>query len=102
MTMSQSPMLEFPAMLHGSRSTIRREVRTKGQGWAREYLKTGAFTLPRPMLQVPPDEILVMHSGSDFDVIPRPRWRPHLFIDVFTSLNESTPEEEWKIGRAHV
>jgi hypothetical protein len=60
-------VLEFPAMLHGSIGTIRREVRAKGQGWAREYLKTGAFTPPRRMLQVPPGGPLVMHSAAEFE-----------------------------------
>jgi hypothetical protein len=43
MTVSQSLVLEFPAMLHGPIDAIRREVRAKGQEWAREYLKTGGF-----------------------------------------------------------
>jgi hypothetical protein len=60
MTVPQSSALEFPAMLHGPLDTIRRAVRAMGQGWTREYLKTGGFTQPRRMLQVPPGEPLVM------------------------------------------
>jgi len=93
MTVPQSPVLEFPAMLHGHSSAVLRAVRAKGQSWAREYLKTGAFSLPQRMLQVPLGEVLVMHSGADFDSTPRPRWRIHLFPGVFTSLNDSVPEE---------
>jgi hypothetical protein len=94
MTAPQSPVLEFPAMLHGLTGAVLRKVRAKGQGWAREYLKTGAFTQPRQMLQVPPGELLEVISGAEFDAIPRPRWRVHLFADVFLSLNEGVPKEE--------
>lgn len=94
MTVPQSPVLEFPAMLHGSIGAIRREVRAKGQGWAREYLKTGAFTQPRRMLQVPPGEPLVMHSAAEFEFIRRLSWRIHMFGDVFMSLDEGISEEE--------
>ncbi|ATB33047.1 hypothetical protein [Melittangium boletus] len=94
MTVPQSPVLEFPAMLHGPIGTILRKVRAKGQGWAREYLKTGGFTQPRQMLQVPPGELLIVHSGAEFDFIPRSYWRVHLFADVFIGLNGGVPEEE--------
>ena len=94
MTVSQSPVLEFPAMLHGLTGAVLRKVRAKGQGWAREYLKTGAFTQPRQMIQVTPGELLEVSSGAEFDIIPRPRWRVHLFADVFLSLNEGVPREE--------
>ncbi|HEX8438599.1 hypothetical protein [Archangium sp.] len=94
MIVPQSPVLAFPAMLHGLTGAVLRKVRAKGRGWAREYLETGAFTQPRQMLQVPPGELLEMISGAEFDVIPRPRWRVHLFADVFLSLNEGVPKEE--------
>jgi len=99
MTVPQSPVLEFPAMLHGQIGTIRREVGAKGQGWAREYLKTGAFTQPRRMLQVPHGEPLVMHSAAEFEFIRRSSWRIHMFASVFMSLNESIPEEEYQRAR---
>jgi hypothetical protein len=95
MTVPQSPVLEFPAMLHGLTGAVLRKVRATGQGWAREYLKTGAFTQPRQMLQVPPGELLEMISGAEFDSSPRPRWRIHMFIGVFMYLNEGVPEEEY-------
>jgi hypothetical protein len=60
MTTPQFPVLEFPEMLYGHTEDIIRKVRTKGQRWAREYLETGAFSLPRRMLPVPPGELLVM------------------------------------------
>jgi hypothetical protein len=94
MTTPQSPVLEFPVMLHGSIGSIRREVRAKSEGWAREYLKTGGFSLPRRMLQVPPGEPLVMHSGAEFGFMGRSSWRIHMFIDVFTHLDEGVPKEE--------
>ncbi|HEX8434174.1 hypothetical protein [Archangium sp.] len=93
MTSEHSPVLEFPAMLHGSNATILREVRAEGQWWAREYLKTGVFPQPRRMRQVPPGEALVVHAAANFDWGP-PRWRVHLFIEVFTVLNEGVPKEE--------
>ena len=99
MTVSQSQVLEFPAMLHGHTGAILREVRTKGQGWAREYLKTGGFTQPRRMLQVLPGELLIMDSGAEFDVLPQPRWRLHLFSDVFMRLNDGVPQEERQRAR---
>jgi hypothetical protein len=94
MSVPPSPVLEFPAMLHGQIGAIRREVRAKGQGWAREYLKTGAFTQPRRMIQVPPGEPLVMHSAAEFEFMCRSSWRIHMFIDVFMSLNDGIPKEE--------
>jgi len=94
MTVSQQPVLEFPAMLHGSSSTIRRAVETQGKAWAREYLKTGSFTQPRRMLQVPSGEPLVMHSAAEFEFMSRSSWRIHLFVSVFMSLNDGVPKEE--------
>jgi hypothetical protein len=87
-------VLEFPAMLHGLPGAIRRKVRTQGGGWAREYLKTGGFTPPRTMLQVPPGEVLVMDSVADSTLVPRPRWRLYLLVGVFMSLNDGVPKEE--------
>lgn len=95
MTVSQSPVLEFPAMLHGSLSAIRREVRARGQAWAREYLKSGAFTQPRRMLQVPSGELLLMHSAAESDVLPQARWRIYMFVSVLSALNEEVVEEEY-------
>jgi hypothetical protein len=94
MTTPQSLVLEFPAMLHGSIGAVRRQVGAEGRRRAREYLETGGFTQPRRMLQVPPGELLEMISAAVFDVIPRPRWRIHMFVDVFMHLNEGVPEEE--------
>jgi len=94
MTVQQSPGLEFPAMFHGHTGAILRKVRAKGQGWGREYLKTGVFTQPRRMLQVPPGEVLIVDSGADSNLIPHPRWRVHLFADVFIGLNDSVPKDK--------
>ncbi|OJH36559.1 hypothetical protein [Cystobacter ferrugineus] len=98
MTMPQSPVLEFPEMLHGLTGAILRKVSTKGKEWAREYLTTGVFTQPRRMRQVLPGEVLIVHSGGDSNLIPQPRWRVHLFSDVFMYLDEGVPEQEY--GRA--
>jgi hypothetical protein len=95
MTSEHSPVLEFPAMLHGTTTVIRRKVRVAGQGWAREYLKTGAFSQPRRMRQVQPGEVLVMHSGAEFD-LGITRWWMHMFVSVFTSLHEGVPDEEYQ------
>lgn len=99
MTREQSPVLEFPAWLHGSIATIRRKVSAEGQWWAREYLETGAFPQPRRMRQVQPGEVLVMHSGAEFGA-PHACWRMHMFVDVFMALNEGVPEEEYPRTRA--
>jgi hypothetical protein len=93
MITQQPPALKFPAMLHGSIPNIRRKVRAEGQWWAREYLEAGTFPQPRQMRQVPPAEVLVMHSGADFDSA-RPRWRVNLFVEVFIGLNEGVQKEE--------
>ncbi len=50
--MEQSPVLEFPAWLHGTTAAIRRKARAEGQWWAREYFKAGAFPLPRQLRPV--------------------------------------------------
>ena len=78
-------MLEFPAWLYGTTAAIRRKAGAEGRWWAREYLKTGAFPQPRQMREVPPGEVLVMHSGAEFD-LGRTRWRMHMFGDVFMRL----------------
>jgi hypothetical protein len=93
MNTEQSPALEFPAWLYGTKATTRRKVRAESHWWAREYLRTGAFPQPRQMRQVPPGEVLVMHSRVDFDT-GDPRWRVHMFLSVFSSLDECVPEEE--------
>ena len=87
------PVLAFPAMLHGSIVTTRRKVSAEGRWWARQYLETGAFPQPRQMRQVSPGEVLVMHSVADFDT-GDPRWRMHVFVEVFTRLDEGVPEEQ--------
>jgi hypothetical protein len=94
MTALQAPGLEFPAMFHGLTGAILRAVRAKGRAWGREYVKAGALTQPRRMLQVPPGEVLIVHSGADSNLIPLPRWRIHLFADVFIGLSDSVPEEQ--------
>jgi len=94
MIVPQSQRLEFPAMLHGLTGAILREVRATGQRWGPEYLETGVFTLPRRMLQVPPGEVLIVDSGADSNLIPHPRWRVHLFADVFVGLNTHVPKEQ--------
>ncbi len=93
MTLRQSPVLELPAMLHGSVTDIRRKVRTESREWVREYLKTGAFAQPRQMLPVSPGEVLLMHSAAEFDAL-RPGWRMHMFVSAFTHLDEGVPKEE--------
>ena len=94
MTTPQLPVLEFPEMLYGHTEDIIHKVRTMGQSWAREYLETGAFSLPRRMLPVPPGELLVMDPVGHFDVNLRPRWQVHLFTHVFMSLSDGVPKEE--------
>jgi hypothetical protein len=89
-----SPVLEFPAWLYDTTAAIRRKVRAEGRRWAREYLETGAFSQPRQMRQVQPGEVLVMHSGAEGFDWARPRWRVHMFLSVFSSLDECVPEEE--------
>ncbi|MCY1083518.1 hypothetical protein [Archangium lansingense] len=93
MTTDQSPVLEFPAWLHGTTAAILRKVRAEGHWWAREYLETGAFPQPRKMRQVLPGELLVVRSGGEFD-LGRTRWWLHMFGEVFMGLNEGVPEEE--------
>jgi hypothetical protein len=94
MTSEQAPVLEFPAWLYGTNAAILRKARTEGHWWARGYLETGAFPPPRQMRPVQPGEVLVMHAvGEDFDW-DRPRWRVHLFGEVFTSLDEGVQKEE--------
>src|SRR3712207_2660093 len=88
----QPQLLEFPAMLYGTTAAVRREVSTKGQWWAQEYLKTGAFPLPRKVRSVSPGEVLVMNSVAAFDPTPRPRWRVHTFIEVFMGLRQGVEE----------
>ncbi|MFY0525781.1 hypothetical protein ACN28I_22435 [Archangium gephyra] len=94
MNTEHSPVLEFPAWLYGTTAAILRKGRAEGHWWARKYLKTGAFPLPRQMRQVQPGEVLVMHQGGEgFDWF-RPRWRMHFFGDVFMGLDEGVPKEE--------
>ena len=94
MTPEQSSVLEFPAWLYGTIAAIRRKARAEGRWWAREYLKTGAFPQPRQMRQVPPGEVLVMHSGAEGFDWSHPRWRMHMFGSIFMDLNEGVPQEE--------
>jgi hypothetical protein len=94
MAPEQSTVLEFPAWLHGTIAAIRRKARAEGRWWAREYRETGAFPLPRQMRQVPPGEVLVMHSGAEGFDGSHPRWRMHMFGDVFMDLNGGVPKEE--------
>ena len=88
-----SPVLEFPAWLHGTTDSILRKARAEGRWWAREYLKTGTFPQPRQMRQVPHGEVLVMHSGAELD-LGRTRWWVNLFVEVFVDLEEGIPVEE--------
>ncbi|WNG49129.1 hypothetical protein F0U60_37200 [Archangium minus] len=93
MTTEQSPVLEFPAWLHGTTAAILRKVRAEGKWWGREYLETGAFPQPRQMRAVAPGEVLVMHSGAEFD-LGRTGWWVHLFGEVFTRLDECVQKQE--------
>ena len=99
MSESLSSGLEFPAMLHGLTRTVRPKVRAQGQRWAREYLKTGAFTQPRSMLRIAPGELLEMQSAVLFDFVPQDRWRVHMFDSVFLPFDAGLPEEECQPAR---
>lgn len=90
--MSESPVLEFPAMLYGTAGEIRRKLKAQGKTWVREYLKTGGFTPPRSMRPVLPGEVLEAHSGMVFS--NGPCWRTHMFTAVLMSLDEGVPREE--------
>jgi hypothetical protein len=46
------------------------------------------------MRQVLSGEVLVMHSGAEGFDWAHPRWRMHMFGDVFMDLNEGVPKEE--------
>lgn len=94
MTVSQAPELELPAMFHGLTGAILRAVRAKGRAWGREYFETGVFTPTRRMLRVPLGESLFVDSGADSNLVPVPRWRIHLFSDVFTGLSASVPKDK--------
>ena len=94
MTTEQPPVLEFPAWLYDTTAAILRKARAEGRWWAREYLKSGAIPQPRQMRQVLPGEVLVMHSGAEGFDWSRPRWRMHMFLNVFSSLDEGVPKEE--------
>jgi len=93
MTPEQPSVLEFPAWLYDTTAAILRKARAEGRWWAREYLETSAFPQPRKMRQVPSGEVLLMHSGADFDSGDS-RWRVHMFGGVFMDLNEGVPKEE--------
>ena len=93
MNTEHSPVLEFPAWLYGTKADILRKARDEGRWWAREYRKTGAFPQPRQMRQVLPGEVLVMHSGADFDT-GDPLWRMHMFGAVSKDLTEGVSKEE--------
>jgi hypothetical protein len=99
MIMEQSPVLEFPTWLHGTSAAMLRKARAEGKWWAREYLKAGAFPLPRQLRPVAPGEVLVMHSGGDFDM-GQTGWWIHMFGEVFMYLDEGVPEEEAPRTRA--
>ena len=45
------------------------------------------------MRQVRPDEVLIVHSGAEFDFLPRSYWRIHLLAEAFESLTEGISEE---------
>ncbi|MCY1082018.1 hypothetical protein [Archangium lansingense] len=94
MTPAPPLVLELPAWLYDTTAAIRRKARTEGRWWARQYLKTGAFPQPRQMRQVPPGEVLVMHSAANFDT-GDPRWRMHLFGEISVDLAEGVPDEEY-------
>jgi hypothetical protein len=94
MTSPQSQVLEFPALLYGQKGDILRKLRAKGKVWAREYLKTSAFTQPRHMLPVLPGEVLLMHGAAEFEFMDRSSWRIHLFGEAFASLYHGVPHEE--------
>ena len=93
MNVSESPVLEFPAMLYGTAGDIRRKVKAKGLAWAREYLKTGGFSLPRSMRQVLPGEVLIVNSGTALDSSSHPLWRIYMLPDAFMSLKYDGPKE---------
>jgi hypothetical protein len=43
---------------------------------------------------VQPGEVLRMHSAAEGFDWDRPRWRVHMFLSIFSSVDEGIPEEE--------
>ncbi len=93
MTVSSAPVLDFPALLHGSLAATRRRVSAEGHRWTQEFLQTGSFTLPQRMRPVLPGEVVITHMGAEF-LAPAPSWRLHVFIEVFTNLGHGLSARE--------
>lgn len=101
MTTSSSPALELPAMLFGLSGVVDRQVDAASKVWTREFVQTGSFTQPRRMRAVEPDELLVMDSGAEPDIIPRARWRLYLFTRASLGLDEDlAPEQRQRMKEA--
>lgn len=93
MTTASAPVLEFPALLHGSLAATRRQVSEEGRRWTHEFLQTGSFTPPQRMRPVLPGETVITHMGAEF-LAPTASWRLHPFIEVFTNLGHGLPAPE--------
>jgi hypothetical protein len=87
--------MQLPSFLHGSRSTAHRKAVAEGRRCARQYQKSGSFTLPREMRELEPGELVSTHGGSDFQQ-HLPAWRLYMLSDVEMSLCEALERGAWR------
>jgi hypothetical protein len=92
--------MQLPSFLHGSRSETQRKAAAEGRRCARQYLKSGSFTLPREMVELAPGDVVRLQGGSDFQQ-QLPAWRLYQLSDVEMSLCEALEHGGWRQAEEH-
>lgn len=77
---SSSP-LRMPSFLHGSYTGIRQKSREVGKWYGEQYRKTGSFSVPRELVAVSADEVVIAHETVDLQR-EHPAWRLYLLAGV--------------------
>jgi hypothetical protein len=82
------PSLQIPSFLHGSFMTVARSTSKEGRRCGEQYRQDGSFPAPRTLLEVLPEEVVIVHEVADFERA-RPAWRLYLLSRVMAGLYEA-------------
>jgi hypothetical protein len=97
MTLEQSASLQLPSFLHGTFRSVRQKARREGLRCGEQYHEDGTFLVPRQMVEVSPDDVVVAHEVVDFQR-ERPSWRLYMVSNVMVALSKP-PQSSFPVRR---
>jgi hypothetical protein len=83
----------MPSFLHGTYASVNRKAMREGRRCAEQYRKSGSFSAPGELLEVPPSEPVVLEGVVDFQR-EFPAWRLYMLSRVKEGLYKALDWQE--------